>query len=92
MCMTEMMVLAFGIVLQFHTDVDLSPRGLAMSYRALTSRTYPYTGRPSHYMKASTVMAVVKIMMFYMSQEKFSHRLINVQYEQRRPKGVASFE
>lgn len=92
MCMTEMMVLVFGIVLQFHTDVDLSPRELAVSYGALTSRIYPYASRPSHYMKASTVMAVVEGMMFYMSQGGFSRRLINVQHEQRGPMGVASFE
>jgi hypothetical protein len=90
--MTDMMVLAFDIVLWLHTDVELTPEGLRVLYNTLSFRIYPVGARTRHLLKARTVVAVLRGMVFYMNQEGFTYKLVGIHHDQAGPIGVATFE
>lgn len=86
------MVLAFDTVLWLHTDVELTSEGLRVLYNALSCRIYPVGARTRYLLKASTVVAVLRGMMFYMNQEGFTYNSVGIQHDQAGPIGVATFE
>ncbi|KAL2042272.1 hypothetical protein N7G274_004760 [Stereocaulon virgatum] len=92
MCMTDMMVLAFDTVLRSHTDVELTPDGLRVIYNALSFRIYPIQAMALRLLKASTVVAVLRGMVFFMNQEGFTYKSVGIYHDQAGPIGVAKFE
>jgi len=72
------MLALFGAMHQFLIDTDIPQNGLTNNYGSVQLSIIPHDSRAQGGMEASTVMAVLKGIMYYMSEEGFTQKSIQI--------------